>query len=283
MKHELEYIGNKVVNMHQELAGNLEKIMDDDYTNSLVNAGMPKEDRTEFRAELIKYLGESLFKGSEAMLPAVEDWGRRVSDFTIRYNVKLSDALRAVSFYRRVIWDAVTRELESRRFAPITMLDVSKIVDPLLDKVSAVIGNVYEEHNDRLMKVAYSALEELSVPVVPVAPGIAAVPIVGEIDTHRAQLITEIVLKEGTNLELDFVILDISGVPMIDTMVSDQIFQILKALSLIGIKAIITGIRPEVAQTIGNLGLDYKGVTTRATLQQALAELGFKQVFSPEK
>ncbi|QTN01610.1 STAS domain-containing protein [Sediminibacillus dalangtanensis] len=269
--------------MHHELAGNLEKIMDDDYTNSLVNAGMPEEDRTEFRAELLKYLGESLFKGPETMLPSVEDWGRRVSDFAIRYNVKLSDALRAVSFYRREIWNAVTRELESRQFAPITMLDVSKIIDPLLDKVSAVIGNVYEEHNDRLMKVAYSALEELSVPVVPVAPGIAAVPIVGEIDTHRAQLITEIVLKEGTNLELDYVILDISGVPMIDTMVSDQIFQILKALSLIGIKAIITGIRPEVAQTIGNLGLDYKGVTTRATLQQALAELGFKQVTSPEK
>ncbi|WP_153463433.1 MULTISPECIES: STAS domain-containing protein [Sediminibacillus] len=282
MKHELEYIGNKVVNMHQELAEKLERAMDDDYTNSLVNSGMPIEDRTEFRAELIKYLGESLYKESETMLPSVEDWARRVSDFTIRYNVKLSDALRAVSFYRRVIWDAVTRELESRQFAPITMLDVSKIIDPLLDKVSAVIGNVYEEHNDRLMKVAYSALEELSVPVVPVAPGIAAVPIVGEIDTHRAQLITEIVLKEGTDLELDFVILDISGVPMIDTMVSDQIFQILKALSLIGIKAIITGIRPEVAQTIGNLGLDYKGVTTRATLQQALAELGFKQVTSPE-
>ncbi len=282
MKHELEYIGNKVVNMHQELAEKLERAMDDDYTNSLVNSGMPIEDRTEFRAELIKYLGESLYEESETMLPSVEDWARRVSDFTIRYNVKLSDALRAVSFYRRVIWDAVTRELESRQFAPITMLDVSKIIDPLLDKVSAVIGNVYEEHNDRLMKVAYSALEELSVPVVPVAPGIAAVPIVGEIDTHRAQLITEIVLKEGTDLELDFVILDISGVPMIDTMVSDQIFQILKALSLIGIKAIITGIRPEVAQTIGNLGLDYKGVTTRATLQQALAELGFKQVTSPE-
>ncbi|WP_053218174.1 STAS domain-containing protein [Virgibacillus senegalensis] len=282
MKHELEYIGKKVVDIHRELANKLEDIMDDDYTEGLEKVGMPLEERTEYRAELLRYLGESLYEGSETMMAAVEDWGRRTSDFTIRYNVKLSDALRAVSFYRRVIWDAVTLELESRQFAPITLLDVSKIIDPLLDKVSAVVGNVYEEYNDRLMKVAYSALEELSVPVVPVAQGIAAVPIVGEIDTHRAQLITEIVLKEGTNLELEFVILDISGVPMIDTMVSDQIFQILKALSLIGVKAIITGIRPEVAQTIGNLGLDYKGVTTRATLQQALAELGFKQVKSPK-
>ncbi|SDK14040.1 STAS domain-containing protein [Sediminibacillus albus] len=278
MKHELEYIGKKIVDKNEELAQKLETNVDEDYTKSLNDAGMPFSDRTEFRAELLYYLGEALYIDAEEITPKVEDWAKRVSDFTIQYGVRLSDALRAVSFYRRVIWEAFTRELEQRQFAAITMLDVSKRIDPLLDKVCAIIGNMYEQRNDHLMKIAYSALEELSVPVVPISEGIAAVPIVGEIDTHRAQLITEIVLKEGTNLELEYVILDISGVPMIDTMVSDQIFQILKALSLIGVEAIITGIRPEVAQTIGNLGLDYKGVTTRANLQQALTQLGFKRI-----
>lgn len=157
------------------------------------------------------------------------------------------------------------------------MLDVSKMLDPLFDKVSSIIGEVYEQHNNRLMKIAYTALEELSVTVVPVAETIAVIPLVGAIDTHRAKLIMDISLNEGARLKLKHIILDVSGVPLIDTMVADQIFHIVNALRLTGIKAMITGIHPEIAQTIVSLGLDFGDIKTRATLQQALKELGFTQ------
>jgi rsbT co-antagonist protein RsbR len=79
------------------------------------------------------------------------------------------------------------------------------------------------------------------------------------------------------------VVFDLSGVPILDTMVSDALFKIISALRLIGIEAIITGIHPSVAQTIANLGIDFAGIKTFGSLQQALEELGFKKMDSSLK
>ncbi|WP_077624300.1 STAS domain-containing protein [Sediminibacillus massiliensis] len=278
MKDELEYIGKKIVENSMKLAKNLEESFEESYTKKLQESGMPLTKREHSRTELLSYFGEALYSDHEEMLEKVADWSEKTAKLTIDYEIPLSDALRALSFYRAVIWDVFTEELEQRQFAPITMLDVSKIIDPLIDKAIGVFGEMYENDNIQKMKIAYTALEELSVPVVPIAEGIAVLPIVGEIDTHRAKLIMDNALHAGNNFDLDHLILDVSGVPIIDTMVSDQIFQILNALNLTGIEAIITGIRPELAQTIGNLGLNYKDVKTRANMHQALIELGFKKV-----
>lgn len=274
MKEELRYIGEKIVENELVLANKIYQLVDSKYTQSLKNSGVPKVELFEYRGELIRYFGQALFEDRELIHNKVIDWGKKAAAFAIRYDVSLSNALRAVSYYRTVIWDVFTEELKNKQFAAVTLLDVSKIIDPLLDKVFSVIGEVYENRSKDLMKVAYTALEELSVPVVPIIDGIAAIPLVGEIDKNRAHLIMEISLNEGTRLNLKTIIFDVSGVPIIDTMVAHQIFKIITALKLTGTQAIISGIRPEIAQTIVSLGLDFKKVQTTATLQQALNQLG---------
>ncbi|MCG8395487.1 STAS domain-containing protein [Bacillus atrophaeus] len=276
MKDELKYIGEKIVQYEKALAQNVADIE----INSL--GRRLEEDRQvlpgiTYREQLITYLGQALYQDMQEVTERISEWSKQTGEMFIRLNVSLSESLRAISFYRTVIWNVFTEELEQRKFAAITMLDVSKMLDPLFDKVSSIIGEVYEQHNNRLMKIAYTALEELSVTVVPVAEKIAVIPLVGAIDTHRAKLIMDISLNEGTRLKLKHIILDVSGVPLIDTMVADQIFHIVNALRLTGIKAMITGIHPEIAQTIVSLGLDFGDIKTRATLQQALKELGFTQ------
>jgi rsbT co-antagonist protein RsbR len=274
MKQELRYIGEKIVKKHLNLAQNVFKLIDAEYTESLTNAGMPRPTLLEYRAELMCYFGQALYEGKDAMTAKVIDWGKKAANFAIQYNVSLSDSLRAVSFYRTVIWNVFTEELEQKQFAAITMLDVSKIIDTLLDIVCGTIGEVYEEHNSRLMTVAYTALEELSVPVVPIIEGIAVIPLVGAIDTNRAQLIMEVSLNEGTRLKLSEIIFDVSGVLFIDTMVAHQIYRVVESLRLIGINTSITGIRPEIAQTIVSLGMDFSKLKTRANMRQALQEIG---------
>jgi rsbT co-antagonist protein RsbR len=278
MKDELRYIGKKIVENHFRLAQTIDNMIDESYTQSLNNSGMPASELTEYRAELIQYFGEALYEDGEFTSQKVLDWGKKAAEFAIQYNVSLSKSIRAVSFYRTVIWDVFTEELEQKQFAAKTMLDVSKIVDPLLDDVNGVIGEVYENHNTTLMNLASIAIEELSVPVVPIAVDIAVIPIIGLIDTRRAHLIMETSLNEGARLNVKKMILDVSGVPIIDTMVADQIFKIVKALKLTGIEAIISGIRPEIAQTIVSLGLNFGEISTRANMQQALSELGFRQI-----
>jgi rsbT co-antagonist protein RsbR len=229
------------------------------------------------RAEIIRYFGQALCGDIESSAKKVQDWSERAAKIGLEYRISLSDMLRAISVYRTVIWEAFSEELKQRQFAAVTMLDVSKILDPLLDKISSIIGEKYEKHSDKLMTIAHAALEELSVPVVSIVEGLAVIPLVGAIDTHRAKLILEISLSEGTRLHLSHLILDVSGVPIIDTMVADQLFKIVKALRLTGIEAILTGIRPEIAQTIVNLGLSFGEIKTRANMHQALHELGFRK------
>lgn len=276
VKKELRYIGEKIVKNEEILANRISQLIDSDYSSSLSRAGAPDQELLAYRAELVRYFGLALYEEKEMIQEHVIRWGRKAAKFAIKYQVSLSNALRAVSFYRTILWDVFTDELAEKQFAAITMLDVSKIIDPLIDKVLQVMSEVYEKRNTELMNIAYSAVEELSVPVVVVTKGIAVIPLIGTIDTNRAQLIMETALNEGSRLQLDSLILDVSGVPIIDTMVADQLYKIITALKLSGIEPLITGIRPELAQTIVNIGLHFNEVTTQSSLENALKQLGFR-------
>lgn len=274
MKDELRYIGQKVVEKKIELAKKVDFGTDGQLMQKIAVSKFPLTERVEYRAKLIGYFGEALYEDTEIIKERVSDWAAKAAHVAINDHISLSSTLRGIYSYRTVIWDVFTEELEKRKFAPITMLDVSKIIDPLIDIVCSIIGEEFEKHNHNLMKVAYTALEELSVPVVPLTEGLAIVPLVGNIDTHRAKLIMDVTLHEAAKLKLTDIIFDVSGVPIIDTMVANQLFHIVHALRLLGVKVMLTGIRPEIAQTIISLGMDFSGIQTRASMKQALEEIG---------
>ena len=278
MKDELAYIGSKVVENKDILGANMNTLLSEFLSKDFPNHTLPyAENRTlEWNAKLFAILGEALKDNRNAK--EVQIWSEKTGQGFVRNHIPLQSALRSLSIYRNIIWDVFTEELDQKSFAPITMLDVGKIIDPILDEISAVIGHIYEQHNTQIMKMAYNALEELSVPVVPIAKETAIIPLIGEIDTQRSQLILEVALQESANLKIEYLILDISGVPIVDTMVADNLFKVVHALDLIGVKSIISGIRPEIAQTIISLGIDFSHVTTCANLHTALASIGLKRV-----
>ncbi|MDX1807759.1 MAG: STAS domain-containing protein, partial [Paenisporosarcina sp.] len=93
------------------------------------------------------------------------------------------------------------------------------------------------------------------------------------IDSIRANHILENTLGQSVRLDITTLIMDLSGVPMVDTMVANEIFKIITSLGLLGISTILTGIRPEVAQTSVQLGIDFKEITTYSSLKQAIKVL----------
>lgn len=278
LKDELAYIGNKVVENKNILGANMSKLLTEFLLNDFSSQTIPLPENLtpEWNAKLFFILGEALKDNRDSK--GVLQWSEKTGQELLKNHVSLQSALRSLSIYRNTIWDVFTEELEQKSFAPITMLDVGKIIDPILDEISAIIGHIYELHNSHIMKMAYSALEELSVPVVPIAKETAIIPLIGEIDTQRSQLILEVALQESANLKIEYLILDISGVPIVDTMVADNLFKVVRALDLIGVKSIISGIRPEIAQTIISLGIDFSHITTCANLHSALASIGVKRV-----
>jgi len=114
------------------------------------------------------------------------------------------------------------------------------------------------------------AIDELSIPVVRITKEIGVIPLVGDLDTNRAQILMENALQHGSEYKLNWLIIDLYAVPIIDTMVADQIFKVIGALRLLGIQVVLSGIRAEIAQTMVNLGLDLADITTFSSLHQAV-------------
>jgi rsbT co-antagonist protein RsbR len=112
---------------------------------------------------------------------------------------------------------------------------------------------------------------ELSTPVVKLWEGILALPMIGTLDSARTQVVMESLLQKVVETGAQIVILDITGVPTVDTLVAQHLLKTVTALRLMGAECIISGVRPQIAQTIVHLGVDLQGVTTKANLADALA------------
>ncbi|MDQ0230808.1 STAS domain-containing protein [Metabacillus malikii] len=130
-----------------------------------------------------------------------------------------------------------------------------------------------EEANKNTLKQLTAQKEiinELSSPVILLRNNIALLPLIGDIDTARALIILENTLAQCAELRIEDLCIDLSGVAIIDTMVAHEIFHLIQALNLIGVRSTLCGIRPEIAQTAIQLGLRFDDIRTTATLSQAL-------------
>jgi rsbT co-antagonist protein RsbR len=110
---------------------------------------------------------------------------------------------------------------------------------------------------------------ELSTPVVKLWEGVLALPLIGTLDSARTQIVMETLLQRIVETGASIAIIDITGVPTVDTMTAQHLLKTVTATRLMGAECIISGIRPQIAQTIVHLGVDLGGVTTKATLADA--------------
>ena len=120
-------------------------------------------------------------------------------------------------------------------------------------------------------------ISELETPVLPIWAGILALPLVGTLDTSRAQQMNEALLQRIVETGSEVVILDITGVPVIDTAVCQHLLETVKAARLLGAEVLIVGLSTRTALTLVQLGIDLKGITTRTTLAKGL-ELAFERL-----
>jgi rsbT co-antagonist protein RsbR len=124
---------------------------------------------------------------------------------------------------------------------------------------------------DQVIAAQQVALVELSTPLIPIANGVVVMPLIGSIDSGRAQKVLETLLSGVAESRANRVILDITGVPVVDTQVANALLRAAQAVKLLGAQIILTGIRPEVAQTLVGLGIDLSGIQTLGTLQSGIA------------
>lgn len=143
-------------------------------------------------------------------------------------------------------------------------------VSDLLDSLSLITVESFIKGREKVIFRQANEINEISTPVIRVWEGILALPIIGTLDSERTQVVMESLLQEIVNTGSNTAILDISGVPTVDTLVAQHLIKTVNATRLMGAECIISGIRPEIAQTIVHLGIDLSGVQTKASLASAL-------------
>jgi rsbT co-antagonist protein RsbR len=141
----------------------------------------------------------------------------------------------------------------------------------LLDALGLHTVKTFQKTREDIINRQQREMLELSTPVVKLWEGILALPMIGTLDSARTQVVMENLLQKVVETGAQIAILDITGVPTVDTLVAQHLLKTVTALRLMGAECIISGVRPQIAQTIVHLGVDLQGVTTKANLADALA------------
>ena len=151
-------------------------------------------------------------------------------------------------------------------------LEAESIAEKATRDLYQTVESLKESNGElaRMKEVLEHEVLELSTPVVEVWDRVVALPIIGTLDSDRAQRMMETLLEAVMSKGAEIVIMDISGVPVMDTGVAQHVIKTVQAARLMGVKSIVSGIRPETAQTIVNLGVDWGTIQTRASLRDAL-------------
>ena len=141
----------------------------------------------------------------------------------------------------------------------------------LLDKLGLYSMESYMSGRESVIREQQESMLELSTPVVELWKGVLAIPLIGSLDSNRTQIVMEALLEKIVQTESEIAIIDITGVPTVDTMVAQHLLKTVTAAKLMGAKCIISGIRPQIAATIVHLGVELGDVITKSSLADAFS------------
>jgi rsbT co-antagonist protein RsbR len=169
--------------------------------------------------------------------------------------------------FKRPMFLALQRNLAD----PKAQLEGVWTLSLLVDRMAQWTVTTYQETREDIIQRQQQDLLELSTPVIKLWEGVLAVPMIGTLDSSRTQMVMETLLEKIVETGSTLAIIDITGVPTVDTLVAQHLLKTVSAIRLMGAECVISGIRPQIAQTIVHLGIDLEGIASKATLADALS------------
>jgi len=246
----------------------------------LLRVMRPDEIFSEVTAVYDNYV-DALETGS---VEALQAYARDLSERIVRRGVETHEVLGIVLLLR----DVLARALFVRHQGDPELLNrVLDVYEPAANRIAATVGVSFVEERERVIREQQAAIRELSTPVLQVRDRLLILPIIGVLDSQRARQLTEQLLHAIRENRAKVVVIDITGVATIDLTVANNLVQTVKACSLMGASAIITGLSSGIAQTLVDLGVDLSTMQTVGDLQGGLEEgerlLGYRvsEVVSP--
>ena len=205
--------------------------------------------------------------------PVVDILGE-VSNYRARQGYTARETGMYVLSLKKAFCQILENELQDN---PGQLLQEVTGVNDLLDSLAIITYESFIKGREEVILRQTDEIAETSTPVIRVWEGVLALPIIGTLDSARTQVVMENLLQEIVNTGSSIAILDISGVSTVDSLVAQHLIKTASATRLMGAECIISGIRPEIAQTIVHLGIDLSNIKTKASLASAL-QLAFSML-----
>ncbi len=182
--------------------------------------------------------------------------------------------------------EPLVAKVREQKGTPEQLFEDTWTVSTLLDKLALHTTEIYQQSREEFIARQAEDMLELSTPVVKIWDGIVALPLIGTLDSARTGVVMESLLQRIVETGSEIAIIDITGVPTVDTLVAQHLLKTVAAARLMGADCIISGIRPQIAQTMVHLAIDLSSVTTKATmaeaLRTALSRAGYRVTRDPE-
>ena len=235
--------------------------------DSYFNADDQKEDSEDFAVSFLEALGDS----------SIEDQNSRGFDkvHDILMGIAVSRAKRGFTpretgiylfSFKEALLEVLAEEIEDPAILYADSLKISKIID----NMAILTFEGFIKGREDVIARQTDEITEISTPVIRVWDGVVALPIIGTLDSARTQVVMENLLQQIVETGSTIAILDISGVPAVDSLVAQHLIKTVSATRLLGAECIISGIRPEIAQIVVHLGIDLSNIITKSTLASAL-------------
>jgi rsbT co-antagonist protein RsbR len=231
----------------------------------LMNNDELREQSKELLDTLLRNLSENNLSGPE--FDAVNELLAGISISRARQGFSPRETGIYVFSLKDALQQVVNDEFKSD---PAFMYEASMKISKLMDNLGVLTFETFIKGREEVILRQTSEITEISTPVIRVWDGILALPIIGTLDSSRTQVVMENLLQEIVESGSTIAILDISGVPAVDSLVAQHLIKTVAATRLMGAECIISGIRPEIAQTVVHLGIDLSNIVTKATLASAL-------------
>lgn len=255
------------------------QILEDWMTNQLADAGLRedlmsneelREQSDELLNSLLKVITDKNLSDLES--PEFEPVYEILSGISIS-RARQGFSPRETGVYVFSLKDALLKALQFElKNDPASLVDAILKMNKLLDSLGMVTFDTFIKGREEVILRQTDEIAEISTPVIRVWDGILALPIIGTLDSSRTQVVMENLLQEIVASGSTIAILDISGVPAVDSLVAQHLIKTVAATRLMGAECIISGIRPEIAQTVVHLGIDLSNIVTKATLASALKQ-----------
>jgi len=230
---------------------------------------------TEFRNQCSQFL-KALEEGSRhsdhardlsgAEWAAMRDLLAEITRSRVQLGFTPTQVATFVFSIKSPIFDSLRREFGGD---PQALADEIYRTSLLIDELGLHTTEVFQLSREEVIRLQQQEMLELSTPVIKLWEGILALPLIGTLDSARTQIVMETLLQKIVDTGSAVAIIDITGVPMVDTLVAQHLIKTVTAARLMGADCIISGIRPQIAQTIVHLGVGLGDVTTKASLADA--------------